>query len=129
LFFIFGHICFLAETAMITIMSKFNWKAGLFCKCPKCGEGSLLEGLMNVRPRCAACGQNFSKFETADGPAFFAISGVGTVVGIAAGVYEVVAEPPVWVHFALWIPAILLGSLLVVRVSKGLMCAHQFALK
>ena len=81
-----------------------------------------------MRDKCDKCGQDFSQFETADGPAFFAISGVGTVVGIAAGVYEIVASPSIWQHFALWIPATLLGSLLIVRVSKGLMCAHQFSL-
>jgi uncharacterized protein (DUF983 family) len=110
-------------------LNKMNFKAGLFCKCPKCGAGSLLNGFMSLRLKCSKCGQDFSQFETADGPAFFAIAGVGTVVGIAAGVYEVVVSPPIWVHFALWVPAILLGSLLVVRVSKGLMCAHQFSLK
>jgi uncharacterized protein (DUF983 family) len=82
-----------------------------------------------MRDKCTSCGLNFSRFETADGPAFFAISGVGTVVGIAAGVFEVIASPAIWMHFALWIPTILLGSLVVVRVSKGLMCAHQFSLK
>jgi uncharacterized protein (DUF983 family) len=110
-------------------MVKMNWKAGLFCKCPKCGQGSLLRGLMTMCAECSDCGLDFSKFETADGPAFFAISGVGTFVGIAAGVYEVIASPSIWAHFALWIPTILLGSLLVVRVSKGLMCAHQYQLK
>lgn len=113
---------------MITIMSKFNLKAGLFCKCPNCGKGSLLRGLMTLRDECSECRQDFSWFECADGPAFFAISFVGTFVGIAAGIYEVVAEPSVWEHFALWTPAVLLGSLLVIRVSKGLMCAHQFQL-
>lgn len=110
-------------------MAKTNWKAGFFCKCPKCGSGSLLHGLMTMRHKCSECDLDFTKFETADGPAFFAISIVGTVVGIAAGVYEIIAEPSIINHILLWTPTALLGSLLVVRVSKGLMCAHQHALK
>lgn len=87
-----------------------------------------MEGLMTVRDKCPACGVDFTKFETADGPAFFAISGVGAVIGIAAGVYEIVAEPSIWKHIFIWTPATLIGSLLVVRLSKGLMCAHQYQL-
>ena len=70
-----------------------------------------------------------TKYETADGPAFFAISLVGTLVGIFAGLIEVIYEPELWVHLVLWIPFIMIGSIIVIRISKTLMIAHQMSLE
>lgn len=82
-----------------------------------------------MKDNCPSCGIDFTKFETADGPAFFAISIVGTMVGLGAGLLEIVKEPPLWVHFALWLPIVFIGSAIIIRITKTLMIAHQIDLK
>lgn len=113
-------------------MTKQNnpkWKAAFFGKCPKCGEGKLFNGIVKLADECNSCKLDLTTFETADGPAFFAISIVGTIVGITAGVTEIIHSPSVITHLALWTPSIFLGSFWIMRVTKGLMIAHQFQLE
>lgn len=102
---------------------------GLRGRCPACGEGRLFGGFLAVRPACEACGQDFSAFDSADGPAFFVMSITGFVVVGTALWMEFAYEPPVWVH-ALVAGTLAIGlSLLLVRPLKGLLAAIQFANK
>lgn len=112
----------------MTKVKKAKWKAAFFCKCPACGKGKLLKSILKFHDNCENCGIELSKYETADGPAFFGITIVGTLLGIAAAVVEIVYEPEVWVHFALWIPLTFICSITIMRVTKGLMAAHQYEL-
>nr|WP_210329063.1 DUF983 domain-containing protein [Methylorubrum zatmanii] len=98
-------------------------------RCPACGEGHLFRGFLAFKPACEACGQDFTVFDSADGPAFFVMSTVGfVVVGVALWM-EITYEPPVWVH-ALVAGSLAIGlSLLMVRPLKGMLAAIQFANK
>lgn len=109
--------------------NKPNWKAAIFAKCPACGKAGAFKGLLTIADNCTSCGHSLSKYETADGPAFFAISFIGPLVGILTGVVEVIYEPALWVHLTLWIPVIFIGSFIVIRMSKTLMIAHQMSLE
>ncbi|MBD8905480.1 DUF983 domain-containing protein [Methylorubrum zatmanii] len=102
---------------------------GLRGRCPACGEGHLFRGFLAFKPACEACGQDFTVFDSADGPAFFVMSTVGfVVVGVALWM-EITYEPPVWVH-ALVAGSLAIGlSLLMVRPLKGMLAAIQFANK
>jgi uncharacterized protein (DUF983 family) len=99
---------------------------GLAGRCPRCGQGKLFQGFLTLRPRCAACGLDYSFADAGDGPAVFVIMIAGFLVVFAALVVEFVYQPPVWVHAALWIPLILITTLLPLRPMKGLMIALQF---
>jgi uncharacterized protein (DUF983 family) len=110
-------------------MTKPNWKAAFFGKCPACGKGGIFCEFIKLKPTCPSCELNLQQFETADGPAFFAISLVGTLAGIVAGIYEVVAEPPLYMHLVVGLPIIAVGSYFTIRISKTLMIAHQMKLK
>ncbi len=102
---------------------------GLRGRCPACGEGHLFRGFLSVRPACEVCGQDFSRFDSADGPAFFVMSITGFVVAGTALWLEFTYEPPVWVH-ALVAGTLAVGlSLLLVRPLKGVLAAVQFANK
>jgi uncharacterized protein (DUF983 family) len=113
----------------MTSNTEPKWKAAFLGKCPSCGSGRVFSGLIRITDSCKTCGIDFRKFETADGPAFFAISLIGTLVGILAGLVEVIYEPDFWVHLVLWAPFILIGSLIVIRISKTVMIAHQMKLR
>ena len=108
-------------------MSKPNpLLAGLSGRCPNCGEGFLFEGFLKVAPTCEACGYDFSKADSGDGPAVFVILIAGFVVAFGALFTEFALHPPVWVHQVVWLPATQILSLGLMRPLKGAMLAAQF---
>ena len=60
-----------------------------------------------------------------DGPAVFVILFGGAIVVFAALMTEVIS-PPYWVHAVLWLPLILVVTLLPLRPIKGLLIALQY---
>ena len=71
---------------------------GLAGRCPRCGEGKLFDGFLKLRPRCDACGLDFSFADSADGPAVFIMLIAGFVVLALALCVEITYEPPIWLH-------------------------------
>lgn len=100
--------------------------AGLAGRCPGCGKGKLFTGFLGLRPRCEACGLDYSFADSGDGPAVFVILLAGFVVVFAALVVEIIYQPPFWLHALLWGPLILLVTLLPLRPMKGLLIALQY---
>jgi uncharacterized protein (DUF983 family) len=101
--------------------------AGLRGRCPRCGEGRLFAGFLSVGKSCEACGLDYSFADGGDGPAVFVILIVGfIVVGLALWL-EVTAGPPLWVHFLLWIPLVLILCLPALRLLKGVLINLQYA--
>ena len=78
-----------------------------------------------LRPRCEVCGLDYSFADSGDGPAVFITFLAGFVV-FAALVTEVVYQPPLWVHAALWLPLILIVTLGPLRPMKALLIALQY---
>jgi uncharacterized protein (DUF983 family) len=101
--------------------------AGLAGRCPNCGEGHLFEGFIRVSPQCDACGYDLRKADSGDGPAVFVILIAGFIVAFGALFTEFAYHPPVWVNLAIWLPATLVISLVLLRPLKGIMLAAQFA--
>jgi uncharacterized protein (DUF983 family) len=101
-------------------------RRGLAAHCPQCGKGSLFQGFLALKPRCESCGLDFSFADAADGPAFFVMFFSGFIVAGSALVVEALYSPPFWVHAVLWIPLILITTLLPLRPIKGLLIALQY---
>ncbi|HXD44848.1 MAG TPA: DUF983 domain-containing protein [Pseudolabrys sp.] len=99
---------------------------GLRGRCPRCGDGKLFTGFLNLRGACDRCGLDYGFADAGDGPAVFVILIGGFIVVFAALTVEVVYSPPYWVHAALWVPLILLVTLAPLRLLKGLLIALQF---
>ncbi len=100
--------------------------AGVRCRCPRCGQGPLSDGLLTVRQRCASCGLDLRAQDSGDGPAVFVILVLGfIVVGLALFV-EVKFGPPLWVHAVIWPGVILAGAIVLLRVFKATLIALQF---
>ena len=103
-------------------------RAALACRCPRCGQGRLFTGLLNVRQACAVCGLDLSAQDAGDGPAVFAILFLGMLVVGLAALVEIWFSPPVWVHLLLWAPLILTGAVAMLRPLKaGLIAQRQAA--
>lgn len=99
---------------------------GLRGRCPRCGEGRLYQGFLNLRPRCESCGLDYGFADAGDGPAVFVIFIAGFIVVFAALIVEFMYKPPFWLHAALWLPLILLTTLAPLRPIKGVLIALQY---
>lgn len=103
--------------------------SGLRARCPRCGEGALLERGLAVRHSCPACGLSYAFADSGDGPAVFVIMILGALTLGGALFLEFRYEPPVWVHLVVWglfIPVVAFGLL---RVLKGVLINLQYAHK
>jgi uncharacterized protein (DUF983 family) len=100
--------------------------AGLRGRCPRCGDGRLFSSFLTVAPRCGSCRLDYSFADAGDGPAVFVILIIGfIVVGLALWM-EVTLNPPLWVHFLLWIPLTVALSLTALRLIKGVLITLQY---
>ena len=86
----------------------------------------MLQGVLTVAPRCAACGLDFRAEDVGDGPAALVILILGAVIVFAAALVEAKAAPPLWVHLVLWPPLALLGTILLQRSLKAWLIAMQY---
>jgi uncharacterized protein (DUF983 family) len=100
--------------------------AGLWGRCPHCAQGRLFNGFLAVHRRCEHCDLDFSFIDSADGPAFFVMFISGFIVAGAALGVEIAYAPAYWVHAVLWIPLILITTLLPLRPVKGLLIGLQY---
>lgn len=100
--------------------------AGLACRCPRCGRGRLFKGFLTIAPRCEACDLDYGFIDAGDGPAVFVILIGGFIVVALAFWVEAVYQPPLWLHAVLWIPAILIVTLGLLRPFKALLVAFQY---
>jgi len=101
-------------------------RAALGCRCPRCGEGKLFAGLLNVRRACEVCGLDLSAQDAGDGPAVFVILFLGLIVVGLAALVEIRFSPPMWVHLVLWTPLILGGAVAMLRPLKAGLIALQY---
>lgn len=112
---------------MTQAVSKVNpFKAGLLCRCPRCGQGKLFSGYLKVAPSCSVCGLDLAFADSGDGPAIFIIFVVGFIVMALALVVDILFHPPVFVHLALWVPTTLVLCFALLPPFKGLLVALQY---
>lgn len=112
-----------ATTNARTARGVSPWRAGLLCRCPQCGKGSLFRNGLMMRDRCENCDLDYAFVDTGDGPAVFAILILGFVVLGLALFVEFRYEPPVWVHGALWGVLTPLFSFVLLRYLKATLIA------
>ncbi len=102
------------------------YETGLKGLCPRCGQGHLFTGFINIAPKCDSCGMDFDFADAGDGPAVFVILIAGFLVVGAALYVEIQYEPPMWVHMAVFLPMVLVVVLGLLRPLKGLLVALQY---
>ena len=100
--------------------------AAVLGRCPRCGKGALFDGYLKIAARCNACGLDYANFDAGDGPAVFVILIVGFLVAGGALILEVAASPPYWVHLAIWLPAVVILSIVFLRLAKATLLVLQY---
>jgi uncharacterized protein (DUF983 family) len=104
-------------------------RRGIFCRCPRCGEGKLFDGYLKVVQNCSSCGEPLGLYRAADGPAFITMSIIGLLLipVLGFGFIAFRADP---LTLALVVTA-LIGALtlVVLRLVKGAFVGHLWAQK
>src|SRR4029077_5849423 len=100
--------------------------ASLLGRCPRCGQGPLFRGFLSLAPSCSACGLDFATFDVGDGAVALVILVVGAIVCGAALWVEFTSQPPLWVHAALWTPAIAILTFALMRMVKSSLLVLQY---
>jgi uncharacterized protein (DUF983 family) len=100
--------------------------AGLKGRCPRCGQGPLFKGFLDLAPKCTGCGLDYGFADAGDGPAVFVILIVGFIVVGIALVVSLNTALPYWVMLAIFLPLTLALCLGLLRPLKGLLIALQF---
>jgi len=101
-------------------------RTGFTGRCPRCGRGKLFQGFLTLPGQCDQCGLDYGPFDSGDGPAVFVILIAGALIVAMAFWVEMRFHPPYWLQLTIWIPAILIVSLGLLRPLKGLMIALQY---
>ncbi|MDO9502300.1 DUF983 domain-containing protein [Falsiroseomonas sp.] len=99
---------------------------GLACRCPRCGQGRLFSGYLELVEHCDICDLDLRDSDSGDGPAVFVIFALGFIVVPIALWVEARFQPPLWLHAVLWSIMILGGALALLRPFKGVMVALQY---
>lgn len=88
----------------LMLMDSELVKLGWACKCPKCKTGDLYKPgfTMDLREKCDHCGLDFSKNDSADGPAVFLIFILGFLLVPAALLVDALYHWPLWLHMIVW---------------------------
>lgn len=103
--------------------------SGWQCRCPECGEGEIFQTYLGFRTECGTCQADFSIADAGDGPAFFVMFVVGMIIVPLSLIFEIMFTLPMWLHMAVWIPAIIVLSILLLRPFKGVLFAIQWKTK
>src|SRR5690349_11566155 len=85
-------------------MDRALLQVGWRCKCPRCKEGNLYKPgfTVSLRDKCANCGLDLSKNDSADGPAVFLIFILGFALVPLALLTDSIVQLPLPVHVLIW---------------------------
>ena len=86
----------------------------------------MFAGYIRVAQKCAVCGLSLVGHDTGDGPAFFIMLPLCIITAVSALVLDRLAEPPLWVHAALWPVFIAVVVGVSLRPVKAIMIALQY---
>lgn len=102
-------------------------KRGIAGRCPNCGEGKLFRAYLKVAPTCSACAHDLSQYRSDDGPAYFTILIVGHLLIAPLLLSDAIFTWPLEWLFAIFIPSILLLTLVLLPLVKGAFVGVQWA--
>ena len=102
---------------------------GASLSCPKCGRRTLFSSYLKTSQICASCGEELFHHRADDAPPYFTIFIAGHIIVPSLITVELLYEPPLWLHFLIWLPLTALLSLALLPVVKGAIIGLQWALK
>lgn len=104
------------------------WR-GIKCRCPACGEGKLYRQYLKVADECSVCKEELHHHRADDAPPYFTMFITGHIVIAGLLMLEQAYAPPTWVHLAIWMPMLVVLSLVLLPPVKGALVGLQWALR
>lgn len=96
-----------------------NLKQGLFCKCPRCGQGSIYSGILELKETCDHCHLNIADNDNGDGPAVFLIFIFGFILVPLALVIDYYFNISLIAHAILWSVLGVIFTIAALRPTKA----------
>jgi uncharacterized protein (DUF983 family) len=81
--------------------------------------------MLEVASTCSVCGLDLARLDAGDGPIAFVVLILGAIVVGLAILVEVLFAPPIWVHIVLWVPVVIGGAVLLLRLLKAWLIAQH----
>lgn len=104
-------------------------KRGLLNTCPACGSGRLFRAYLKPVDICAACGEELFHERSDDLPPYLVILVVGHVLLTGYLLTDAVIPDALWIQLIIWIPVVILTSLIIIQPIKGGVIGLQWALR
>jgi uncharacterized protein (DUF983 family) len=104
-------------------------KRGFRGRCPRCGQGKLFRAFLKVDNNCSVCGLDFTPHRADDLPAYLVIVIVGHIVVPIALIIETDYSPPVTLQLSIYLPLVMILSLVLLQPVKGTVVGLQWALR
>ena len=107
------------------------YRAGLLCKCPKCGEGAIFQGPLvtgnlALVDQCDKCGFDLTAADPGDGAQVFVIFILGALSAILGAILYVSLALPTWLLLTILFIVVLVAAVWMLRVIKATFVALQF---
>lgn len=102
---------------------------GLMGRCPACGQGKLFKSYLKVADTCPSCGEELFHQRADDAPPYFTMLITGHIIVAGVMAVEEAFHPDLWVHLAIWAPALIGLSLFLLPRIKGALVGLQWALR
>ena len=98
-------------------------------RCPKCGNGALFSRYLKVVEQCSACGERYGHYRADDAPPWLTILLVGLMTVPLILVIEEDFRPPLWAGAVMYLPAVILLTLVLLPRCKGVILAALWKTK
>ena len=118
---------FLSENAKPPRDTKRAVGRGLRNRCPRCGDGAMMDRYLVVNDRCPNCGQALHHQRADDGPAWATIMVVGHLMAPLMLSLFVAFRPPGWVMALGFSVAFTALTLALLPCLKGAFVGFQWA--
>jgi uncharacterized protein (DUF983 family) len=104
-------------------------RRGFRGRCPRCGEGKLFRAFLKVDDHCSVCGLDYTPHRADDLPAYLVIIIVGHIVVPMILWIETDYSPSVPLQLSIYLPLVLILSLVLLQPVKGAVVGVQWALR
>jgi uncharacterized protein (DUF983 family) len=102
---------------------------GALGRCPRCGQGALFRRYLKMVDCCSACGEAYGHFRTDDAAPWLTILVVGHVIVPIVLIFEQTLQLAMGLTLAIWLPVIVVLTLLLLPRCKGVIAALMWAVK
>ncbi len=102
---------------------------GFLKRCPNCAKGTLYYKYLKVVDSCSSCSEDLSHHRADDAPPYFTIFIVGHIIIPLALATEKMWQLETSTHLLIWMPLIVILSLVLLPAVKGAVVGLQWALR